>query len=38
MSPKAIGMTGATQAHSNMQPYAVANFCIAISGTYPPKN
>lgn len=38
MSPKAIGMTGAAQAHSNMQPYAVANFCIAMSGTYPPKN
>ncbi|ANY66811.1 hypothetical protein BBD42_10310 [Paenibacillus sp. BIHB 4019] len=38
MSPQAIGITGAGQAHSNMQPYAVANFCIALSGTYPPKN
>ncbi|WP_338553542.1 tail fiber protein [Paenibacillus sp. KS-LC4] len=38
MSHNAVGVTGAGQAHNNMQPYAVANFCIAVMGTFPPKS
>ncbi|MGG4144660.1 tail fiber protein [Paenibacillus algorifonticola] len=37
MSFNTIGITGASQAHNNMQPYAVANFCIAIEGTFPQR-
>ncbi len=30
-----IGYTGAGERHNNMQPYAVASFCIAVVGVYP---
>ncbi|PXF28722.1 hypothetical protein WH50_24750 [Pokkaliibacter plantistimulans] len=29
--------TGGGQAHNNMQPFLVTNFCICISGIYPPR-
>ena len=33
-----IGATGGNQPHPNMQPYATANFCIALSGIFPSRN
>ncbi|WP_100405648.1 phage tail protein [Bacillus solitudinis] len=38
MSPEALSSTGGGQAHSNMQPYNVANYCIALIGIFPPRN
>jgi microcystin-dependent protein len=38
MNPAAVGCVGAGQAHSNLQPYLVLNFMIAISGVYPVRN
>lgn len=32
-----MGVAGEGQAHSNMQPYLVVNFCIAIQGTWPSR-
>jgi len=37
MASNAIGTSGGGIAHNNMQPYLTFNFCIAISGIYPPK-
>jgi len=33
-----IGPTGGGQPHSNMQPYAVLNFCIALQGIFPSRS
>ncbi len=30
--------TGGAQAHENMQPFAVINFCIALHGLFPARN
>lgn len=30
--------TGGNQSHNNLQPTAVANYCIALTGTYPRQN
>ncbi|MFC3551315.1 phage tail protein [Lysobacter cavernae] len=38
MAAQTIGMTGGTQPHANMQPYSVINFCIALSGIFPPRS
>ncbi|MGO4109345.1 phage tail protein [Paenibacillus sp. YAF4_2] len=38
MSPQAIAPAGGSQPHSNMQPYTVLNFCIALTGIYPSRN
>jgi len=35
MSPAAIGNTGGSQAHQNMQPFLVLNFAIALQGIFP---
>lgn len=32
-----VGNSGGGQAHSNMQPWAVSNYCIATSGVYPQR-
>lgn len=32
-----ISMTGGDQPHNNMQPFAVVNFCIALTGIYPSR-
>ena len=37
LSPVSIAPAGASQAHENMQPFAVTNFCIAMVGVYPPR-
>ncbi len=31
------GVAGGSQSHSNMQPYTVLNFCIALSGIFPSR-
>lgn len=38
MSPSALGNAGGSQAHSNMQPSIVLNYCIAINGIFPSRN
>lgn len=38
MSATAINGTGGGQAHTNMQPFLVLNFCIAMLGYYPSRN
>lgn len=38
MSPSAFGQTGGNQPHSNIQPYLVVNFIIALTGIYPARN
>lgn len=38
MSPQAVSSVGGDQAHFNMQPSLVVNFCIALQGYFPPRN
>lgn len=38
MRPGLLGLTGGNQPHSNMQPYLVVSFCIALQGIYPSRN
>lgn len=33
-----IGVSGGSQPHTNMQPYLVLNWCIALEGIYPSRN
>lgn len=33
-----VGGSGGSQAHNNMQPYIVVNFCIAVQGIFPSRN
>jgi len=35
MSPTSLSSVGSSQAHSNMQPYLVIGFCIALQGIFP---
>lgn len=37
MATAAIGTAGNGAPHNNMQPYLALNFCVAISGVYPPR-
>lgn len=37
MNSQAVGNSGQGQAHENMSPYLVLNFCIAVQGIYPPS-
>ena len=37
-APSAITNIGGSQAHSNMQPYLVLNFIIALQGIFPSQN
>lgn len=38
LNPQVVALSGGNQAHYNMQPYNVLNFCIAISGIFPSRN
>lgn len=38
MAPQAIGLTGGSQPHNNMQPYLGLNFIIALQGIFPPRS
>ena len=35
MAPQAVSNLGGSQAHDNMSPYLVLNFCIALQGIFP---
>jgi microcystin-dependent protein len=37
MAATAIGTTGGSQPHNNLQPYLTLNFCIALQGVFPPR-
>ena len=37
LNPATLSSTGGNQPHSNMQPYLVLNFCIALSGVFPSR-
>jgi microcystin-dependent protein len=38
MSAQAVGNTGGSQAHTNMQPFLALTFCIALQGIFPSPN
>lgn len=38
MNPASTGPVGGSQAHNNMMPYLVLNFCIALQGIFPSQN
>ncbi len=38
MSAGAIAPAGGGQPHNNLQPYAVVNYCIALTGIFPPRS
>ncbi len=38
MAPQSISNVGGSQAHENMSPYLVLNFCIALQGIFPSQN
>lgn len=38
LNPGSIGNIGGSQAHENMQPFTVVNFCIALQGIFPSQN
>jgi microcystin-dependent protein len=35
MAPNAVANVGGSQAHLNMQPFLILNFCIALQGIFP---
>lgn len=37
LAPEALAATGGGQAHNNMQPSLVVNFCIALDGIFPAR-
>lgn len=38
MGTSALALSGASQPHDNLQPYAVLNFMIALTGIFPSRN
>jgi microcystin-dependent protein len=38
IQPGTVAAAGGSQAHNNMQPYLVLNFCIALQGIFPSQN
>lgn len=38
LSTNSIGATGESQPHTNMAPYLVLSFCIALQGIFPSRN
>ena len=38
MAAGAVGSAGGDQAHANLQPYQVVNYCIALQGIFPPRS
>lgn len=37
MNPLALGATGSSNSHNNMQPFVAMTFIISLEGNYPPK-
>jgi microcystin-dependent protein len=37
MHPQSTGLAGGSQPHNNLMPYLTLNFCIALQGSYPPR-
>lgn len=37
-SVQALATMGASAVHNNMQPYTVINYCIALTGIFPPRD
>jgi microcystin-dependent protein len=37
-NPQTVAAAGATQPHTNIQPYTTLNFCIALQGIFPSRN
>jgi microcystin-dependent protein len=38
LDPNSVSSVGGSQAHNNMMPYLVLNFCIALQGIFPSRN
>ena len=38
LNPLALGVTGSSLPHNNMQPYLTLNFCIALQGVFPSRS
>lgn len=38
MGSQALATAGGSKPHNNMQPYAVMNYCIALTGIFPPRS
>ncbi len=38
LNPAALGLSGGSQPHNNMQPYLVLSYIIAIQGVFPSRN
>lgn len=38
MAPSALANAGGGQSHSNLQPYLVGSYCIALAGIFPSRN
>jgi microcystin-dependent protein len=38
LHPTSVSSVGGSQAHTNMMPYLVLNFCIALQGIFPSQN
>jgi microcystin-dependent protein len=38
MAPDTVSNVGGSQAHNNMMPYLVLNFCVALQGIFPSRN
>ncbi|HEX9983020.1 MAG TPA: tail fiber protein [Thermoanaerobaculia bacterium] len=38
LDPSSVSNVGGSQPHTNMQPYIVLNFCIALQGIFPSQN
>jgi microcystin-dependent protein len=38
LNPSALGVTGSSLPHNNMQPYLTLNFCIAMQGIFPQRS
>ena len=38
MNPLALGITGGGQPHNNMMPFLTLNFCISLTGVFPPHS
>lgn len=38
LNPLALGVTGSSIPHNNMQAYLTLNFCIAMQGVFPPRS